>query len=147
VNSSREGSKERQVMVEGRAAGEAIPPALMMISLMPNSPIAITPIPIPSSRVVSPNVKRAAPEVTSIPTKPINIPRMTEMKDLMGEPCVSTAAPVMPSTTSAKYSGDWNVSATEASGGAKSASTTIPTELPHSEAMVVMKRATPARPF
>ena len=53
----------------------------------------------------------------------------------------------MPSTTSAKYSGDWNVSATAASGGANSASTTIPTELPASDAMVVMNSAMPARPF
>ena len=134
-------------MLEESILCEVVMPALSMISLTPNRPIAMMPTPIPSSKVVNPKVKRAAPEVTSIPTSPISMPRMTEMKDLIGDPCVSTAAPVMPSTTSAKYSGDWKVNATAANGGAKSASTTIPTALPHSEAMVVMKRATPARPF
>ena len=145
-NSSRDGSICRKVIRAVAGFGGGVR-ALATISAMPNRPIATTPILSPSSRLVDPKVKRAAPEVMSMPTRPTTMPMTTEVSECTAEPRPSTAAPVMPSTTSAKYSGEPNDSATLASGGANSARMTMPTALPHSDAIVVMNRATPARPW
>src|SRR5450631_2036135 len=105
---------------------------------MPNRPIATTPIFSPSNKFVDPKVKRAAPEVTSMPTRPTTMPITTEVSECTADARPSTAAPVMPSTTRAKYSGEPNDSATLASGGANSARMMMPTALPHSDAIVAL---------
>ena len=61
-------------------------------------------------------------------------------------PCASTAAATRPSTMSEKYSGGPNLSAISASGGPKSAISSVPTQPAKNEPMAAMPSAGPARP-
>ena len=82
-----------------------------------------------------------------MPTIPTVMPRITMLNERIADPRARTAAPVMPSTIREKYSMEVKVRANSATIGAQPARMTTPTMLPHSDAMVVMNSATPARPL
>src|SRR2546428_314180 len=77
---------------------------LLMISAKPNTPIATETKPMPSESSETPKLKRATPELTSVPTRPSSRPRITIAIALMSEPWASTVAAMRPSTISEKYS-------------------------------------------
>ena len=120
---------------------------LAMISAMPNTPIATVTNPMPSESSEMPKLYRATPEFTSVPTRPSSRPRMTIAIALMSEPCASTTAAIRPSTISEKYSVGPNLSATSASGGAKSAITIVATQPAKNEPIADMPSAGPALPW
>ena len=72
---------------------------------------------------------------------------MTIAIALMSEPCASTTAAIRPSTISEKYSVGPNLSATSASGGAKSAITIVATQPAKNEPIADMPSAGPALPW
>ncbi len=63
---------------------------LVMISAKPNRPIATLTTPRPSVNSGTPNEKRAAPELTSVPTMPSSRPSTIIAIALSSEPCAST---------------------------------------------------------
>ena len=93
-----------------------------------------------------PKLKRAMPELTSVPTMPINSPRATIPSDFTMSPCASTAAVTRPISMSEKYSAAPNSSATSASGGPNSAIISVHTVPAKNEPMAAIARAGPARP-
>ena len=65
---------------------------------------------------------------------------------LSSEPEASTTAPTSPSTSSEKYSAAPNLKASSASGAAKAASVSVPTQPAKNEPMAAADSAGPARP-
>ncbi len=65
---------------------------------------------------------------------------------LTTEPCASTTAATRPNSMSEQYSGDTKRSPIAASGGAKAASTRVPTQPATNEPTAAMLSAAPARP-
>ena len=63
------------------------------------------------------------------------------------EPLASAMEAIRPSTTSEKYSAGPNARAASASGGAKSASTTVATVPAKNEPSAAVAKASPARPW
>ena len=64
---------------------------------------------MPSESSATPKVKRATPELTSVPIMPISSPSTTIASALSIEPCASTTAAISPSTISEKYSAGPNL--------------------------------------
>ena len=93
------------------------------------------------------SVKRATPELTSMPIMPINRPRMIIPTALISEPWARTTAPISPSTISEKYSAGPNCIAKSDSGGAKPATIIVATVPPKNEPSAEIARAAPARPL
>ena len=120
---------------------------LLMISAKPNTPIATETKPMPSESSETPKLKRATPELTSVPTRPSSRPRITIAIALMSEPWASTVAAISPSTISEKYSAGPNFSATSASGGANKAMITVETQPAKNEPIAAMPSAGPALPW
>ena len=71
---------------------------------------------------------------------------MTIAIALISDPCASTTAAIRPRTISEKYSVGPNFNATSASGGAKSAITSVDTVPAKNEPIAAMPSAGPARP-
>ena len=118
-----------------------------MISEKPNTPIATAAKSMPSVSSGMPNEKRATPEFTSVPTMPIKRPSKIMQMALTSEPDANTTAPTRPRHISEKYSAGPNWKATSASGGAKAAISSVPTQPAKNDPMAAMASACPARPF
>ena len=103
--------------------------------------------PIPSVSSGMSKLKRATPELTSVPTSPINSPNRIMPTALSSEPDASTTAPIRPSTISEKYSAGPNLKATSVSGTAKAASTRVPTQPAKKEPRPAAASAGPALPW
>ncbi len=118
-----------------------------MISAKPNRPIATLTTPRPSVSSGMPNAKRAAPELTSVPTMPSSRPSTIIAIAFSSEPCASTTAPIRPSTISEKYSAGPNFSANSDSGIATVATNTVATVPAKKEASAAVASAAPAWPL
>src|ERR1043166_308496 len=116
------------------------------ISAKPNSPIATPTKPMPSESSGIPKLKRAMPELTSVPTSPSNSPTNTIAMALIRLPCASTTAATRPSTIIEKYSAAPNSKANSASGGPNSAMSTVPTQPAKNDPTAPIARGGPARP-
>ena len=120
---------------------------LFIISARPNTPIATTAKSMPSCSSGILKSKRATPEFTSVPTIPINRPRIIIQIAFANDPEASTTAPIKPKHISEKYSAGPNLKATSVNGGAKAANRTVATQPAKNEPKAAMDRAAPARPF
>ena len=109
--------------------------------------MAITTKPTPSVSSGISKLKRATPELTSVPTKPINKPKTIMAMALIKEPDASTTAPIRPSTISEKYSAGPNLKANSVKGAANAAKIMVPTEPSKNEPKPAAASAGPARPF
>ena len=109
--------------------------------------MAITAKSMPSMSSGTPKVKRAAPELTSVPIKLSNKPNITIARALMNEPWASTTAAMRPMTMSEKYSAGPNLKAISANGGAKAAIKKVATVPAKNEPRAAMARASPALPL
>ncbi len=118
-----------------------------MISANPKSPIATLTTPRPSVSSGTPKAKRAAPELTSVPTMPSSRPSTIIAIAFNTEPCASTTAPIRPSTISEKYSAGPNFSASSESGVATVATKTVATEPAKNDASAAVASAAPAWPL
>ena len=94
-----------------------------------------------------PKLKRRAPELTSVPTRPRSSPSTTIAIALTSEPRASTTAAIKPHTISEKYSAGPNCRAIAASGGAASAISKVATQPAKNEPSAAMPSAGPARPW
>ena len=117
-----------------------------MISLRPNIPMATVTNPMPSARCGRSNVKRWAPDVTSVPTSPSRRPRTTIPTACKSDPCARTTEATRPSTISEKYSAGPNRSATAASGGPNAAIRNVATVPAKKDPIAAVASAAPARP-
>ena len=109
--------------------------------------MAITMKPTPSVNSGISKLKRATPEFTSVPIRPINKPNTIMPTALMSEPEAKTTAPIKPNTISEKYSAGPNLKATSVSGAAKAAKIKVPTQPAKKEPKPAAAKAGPARPF
>ena len=73
-----------------------------MISPSPNTPIATTTKLMPSASSGRSKLKRATPELTSVPTSPSSSPNMIMPSAWSSEPCASTIEATSPSTINEK---------------------------------------------
>ena len=87
------------------------------------------------------------PELTSVPTRPSSKPNMIMPSACSSEPCASTIEATRPSTISEKYSAGPNFNATSASGGAKSAMSSVQTVPAKNEPIAAVASALPAFPW
>ena len=117
------------------------------ISPMPNSPMATATKLMPSAISGWSKVKRASPELTSVPTNPSNNPRMIMQMALSSDPCASTTEATSPSTINEKYSGGPNASATLDSGVANIAISNVAIDPATKEPTAEVVSAAPARPL
>ena len=110
-------------------------------------PIATMTKSMPPSNSVWPKVKREVAVNRSVPMPAIHRPTSMDSKALVSESPARSTTIARPSTISAKYSGALKASESLASGGATSISRTVPMVPAMNEAMALMPRAAPARPF
>ncbi|MNS88885.1 hypothetical protein D3C72_1228770 [compost metagenome] len=119
---------------------------LAMISAKPNRPIASAVMLMPSVSSGTSNENRAAPELTSVPTRPSSRPRTIMATALTSDPDANTTAPIRPSTISEKYSAGPNLNASSESGVANAARISVATLPAKKEPSPAVASATPARP-
>ncbi|MCY1241895.1 hypothetical protein D9M72_548210 [compost metagenome] len=119
---------------------------LAMISANPNKPIASAVMLMPSVSSGTSKEKRAAPELTSVPTRPSSSPSTIIATAFTSEPDASTTAPISPSTIREKYSAGPNLNASSDSGVANAARISVATLPAKNEPMPAVASATPARP-
>ena len=117
-----------------------------MISAKPNTPMATATKPMPSDSSGMSKVKRATPELTSVPTRPSSSPSTIIAIALISEPSASTTAAIRPSTISEKYSAGPNLNASSTSGPASAARISVPTVPAKNEPSAAIASAAPARP-
>ena len=104
-----------------------------MISETANMPIISGMKPSPPISSVLPKVKRGKPAGLPRPTHAIMRPSSSDTTPFNGRSAVMTIAQVRPSSTSQKYSNELNFSATSASAGADTMSTSVPNRPPIAE--------------
>ena len=117
-----------------------------MISAKPNTPMATVTKPMPSASSGTSKLKRATPELTSVPTSPSSRPSTIIAMALISEPEASTTAPISPSTIREKYSAGPNLNASSTIGRASAARTSVPTVPAKNDPSAAIASAEPARP-
>ena len=102
--------------------------------------------PMPSANSGVSMVKRARPELTSVPTSPSNKPKIIIAMALSKEPEANTTAPTKPKTIKAQYSAGPKAKAISVKGAAKAANNNVPTQPAKNEPKPAAAKAGPARP-
>ena len=110
-------------------------------------PIASGTNPRPSASTGRPKVKRWAPVLTSVPTRPSSRPTITIPSDFRIAPLDSTVAATRPRTISEKYSVAPKWLARLASFGPATTTRTVATVPARNELIAAIASAGPARPF
>ncbi len=95
----------------------------------------------------TPKANRAAPELTSVPTRPSSSPSTTIAIAFSSDPWASTTAPINPRIISEQYSAGPNFSASSDSGMATVATKTVATQPAKNEPSAAMASAAPACPL
>jgi hypothetical protein len=121
-------------------------PSIVQTSANANSPIAMATKLTPSARRLSPNVKRSAPLVTSVPIVPMRIPSAAMPSVLASASFERTETPTSARTTVTVYSGAWKASAMRARGGERKAMIRMHAHPANSDDRAAMAKAGPARP-
>jgi hypothetical protein len=127
--------------------GWSIDEALRRISETANMPIIIGMSVRPPASSALPKVKRGNAAGLSSPTAETMRPMRSDTNPFRGLPTAMNTAHVSPSSTSQKYSKVPNLSATSASDGAATISTTVPKSPPITENTRPAPRAISPWPF
>ena len=117
-----------------------------MISPKLKIPMAITVKLMPSISSGMPKLKRGTAVITSVLIWPSSRPSTTIAIALGSEPEARTTAPTSPRNIRAQYSGAPNSKARPVSGGAKAATTSVPTVPAKKDASAAVASALPACP-
>jgi hypothetical protein len=127
--------------------GLSTPTAKRSTSLMANMPIISGISGMPPASSALPKVQRGAPAGFSRPTQEISRPSSSDTVPFSGSVPAMKMAQVKPSITSQKYSKLLNFSATSASAGAATISTSTPKMPPSTENTSPEPSASSARPL
>ena len=144
-HSARVGNSSRNRTGSGRSTF-SLSCAAARSSETPKRPIAIGTSSRPCARSRDPKVKRATPDMGSIPTVLSASPSATMTAARTSDEPVSRESTKSPSTQSEKNSGGPKRSAVDASKGARNARPRIPNDPATKDPIAATNKAAPARP-